>query len=206
MDEHRRSGDTIERLKHEARERSRSTRRGLDATTCERASDALAARLTSLADLTDFAHAHTLLAYAALAEEIDPAPAVARLRERGLAVAFPRIEAPGVLGLHLVADASELEPARYGLREPRPDAPRVAFADVDLVLVPGVAFDERGFRLGYGGGYYDRLLPQLRNDCLRIGLAYDEQVVELLPTEEHDVEMDLVVTPTRTITVDSRAR
>ena len=65
------------------------------------------------------------------------------------------------------------------------------------MIVPGVAFDETGARLGYGGGYFDRLLPMLRADCARIGVAFDEQVLAEIPAEEHDAHVDVVVTPTR---------
>ena len=60
-----------------------------------------------------------------------------------------------------------------------------------------MAFDERGARLGYGGGYYDRLLPRLRRECLRIGFAFDEQLFAEIPAEAHDALMDVVVTPRR---------
>jgi 5-formyltetrahydrofolate cyclo-ligase len=62
-----------------------------------------------------------------------------------------------------------------------------------------VAFDERGMRLGYGGGYYDRLLPRLRPGCLRIGLAFEEQILAEIPAESHDAMVDLIVTQTRAI-------
>ena len=86
--------------------------------------------------------------------------------------------------------------------QPPSEAPRLDALAIDAVLVPGVAFDRAGHRLGYGGGYYDRLLPSLRRDCLRVGLAYDEQVVDELPAEEHDVRLHAVVTPTRLLRFD----
>lgn len=187
----------VEAAKHAARGRAREARCALDAEACHDYAAAAAERLIAL---PAFAIARLVLAYGASEEEIDPAPAVALLRRRGIAIAFPRVESPGELGLHLVARAEDLCAGMFGIREPAADAPRVSPAAVDAVIVPGVAFDEDCWRLGYGGGYYDRLLPMLREECARVGLAYDEQVVDRIPSEEHDVRLDAVVTPTRVIT------
>jgi 5-formyltetrahydrofolate cyclo-ligase len=153
----------------------------------------------ALLALDELAGAQTVLAHAALPTEIDPAPAIARLRERGVRIAYPRIESPGVLGLHYVSHELDLVPGPFGLAQPIEFAPRMHPNDADALLLPGIAFDERGMRLGYGGGYYDRLLPQFRSDCVRIGLGFDEQVLAEIPAESHDEHVDIVVTPTRVI-------
>lgn len=70
----------------------------------------------------------------------------------------------------------------------------VSLDQVSVVLVPGVAFDRRGYRLGYGGGFYDRLLPRLRPDCLTVGIAFDQQVVDALPAEPHDQRVGALLT------------
>lgn len=181
--------------KHELRARLRRMREKLDPAACARHEEALARLLTGLDELRAVS---VVLAHAATSDELDPAIAVRMLEARGVRVAYPRIEPKARLGLHF-ADPSELEPSRYGIREPAISAPRAAYDEIDAVLVPGLAFDERGLRLGRGGGYYDRLLPLLRPDAVRIGIAYDEQVLERIPAEDHDVEMDLVVTPTRVL-------
>ena len=79
------------------------------------------------------------------------------------------------------------------------DALRVEPGDVDpvvldVVVVPGLAFTARGDRLGQGGGHFDRFLPRLRGDCLRIGVAFHEQLVDELPTDGHDIAVDVVIT------------
>lgn len=188
--------DPVAAAKREAREYARAARRAIDPTSFVLASNLLAKRLGGMPEL---AVAQTVLAYGATPEEIDPAIAVERLRACGAVIAYPRIESPGVLGLHIVDEESELVHGPYGLTEPTPDAPGIDPHDIDAVIVPGVAFDRDCWRLGYGGGYYDRLLPMLREDCARIGVAYDEQILETIPADEHDVRLHAVVTPTRVI-------
>lgn len=87
-----------------------------------------------------------------------------------------------------------------GIREPEGNL-RVPLdpALIDVMVVPGVAFDEFGGRLGYGGGFYDRLWPALRQDAILIGVALEEQVVRELPMEEHDMRVGLLVTPQRVV-------
>ena len=189
-------GDALVAAKCAARARAREARDALDRPTCKEAS---AAAALLLLELPEAAFIGLLLAYAALPAEIDPLPAVSAMRRRGAKIAYPRIEAPGVLGVHLVDHELDLVAGPFGLAQPRPQAPQASRVHIDAVIVPGVAFDERGLRLGYGGGYYDRLLPTLAPTCLRIGFAFDEQVLAEIPTEEHDEHVDIIVTQTRVI-------
>jgi len=196
------STDDVAAAKHAARARAREAR-----DTVAVAERRLSAQVLShaLLELPELEIARVVLAYAALPNEIDPAPAIWRLRARGAAIAYPRIEAPGVLGLHLVGHELELVAGPFGLAQPSEHSPRAARSSIDAVILPGVAFDECGRRLGYGGGYYDRLLPTLRPDCLRIGIAFDEQLLEEIPSEEHDAQVHIVVTPSRVIRVSKNA-
>ena len=89
------------------------------------------------------------------------------------------------------------KPHRFGMLEPTPDLPVIAPSTLEVILVPGVAFDRRGGRLGFGGGYYDRFLPT--TPALRVAATYDECLSEALPCGEHDQRMDWVVTPTEEI-------
>lgn len=188
--------DPIAAAKHAARVRAREAREALDLTVCRAHAASLAERLLALPEL---AGAKMVLAYAALPAEIDPGLAVDGLRRRGTRIAYTRIEAPGVLGLHEVDSEADLIPGPLGISQPSADAPRVEHAAIDAVIVPGVAFDESGKRLGYGGGYFDRLLPLLRPDCVRLGVAFDEQLLDHIPAEDHDVDMHIILTPSRTI-------
>ena len=91
----------------------------------------------------------------------------------------------------------ELRISSMGVPEPVPECESVSVSEIDLILVPGLAFDEQGFRLGYGGGFYDRLLAGF-SGCA-IGLCYDFQVLKSVPTAKWDVALSLILTNTRTI-------
>lgn len=193
----------IAQAKREARARARLARDGVDQTERRAAAHTLALALLTLPEL---AAAQVILAYAALPNELDPMPAIWRLRKRGVRIAYPRIEAPGVLGMHFVDHEMELVPGPFGLAQPGEHSPRAAHERVDAVIIPAVAFDEQGTRLGYGGGYYDRLLPMMRRECVRVGVAFDEQVLAHIPVEEHDECVDVIVTPARVIRPDTPRR
>jgi 5-formyltetrahydrofolate cyclo-ligase len=189
-------GDALAAAKHAARSEALSARSGLDSVARTHASAAACGALLALPEL---ARVGIVLGYFALPSEIDPLEAVSALRTRGVTIGYPRVVSPGVLDVHLVNDERELVPGTFGLSEPPAAAPVLEPQLVDAVIVPGVAFGVNGERLGYGGGYYDRLLPRLRSDCVRIGFALDEQVLGEVPAEPHDALMDLLVTPTRVI-------
>jgi len=115
--------------------------------------------------------------------------------------AVPRIE-----GRRLIVhpyDPARLVRHRFGMLEPAPDLPVIDPATLDLVLVPGVAFDRQGGRLGFGGGYYDRFLPT--TPALRVGVTYDECLADVLPCGEHDQCVDWIVTPSDLFRVPSPA-
>jgi 5-formyltetrahydrofolate cyclo-ligase len=97
------------------------------------------------------------------------------------------------MGFQEILSLDNLQSARFGLLEPERDVGlMVEPDDLDLVIVPGVAFDRRGNRLGFGGGYYDRFFE--RCNATRVGLAYAFQVVDDIPAEDHDVKIDWLVT------------
>ncbi len=189
---------TLAARKAGLREATRARRRAIAQDTREAAAVAIANALSGLPELAD---ARLVLGYGANREELDPARAVARLRERGVRIAYPRVTSDNVLDLHEVGSPDELVLGSYSIREPRPESPRVDANEIDVVLVPGVAFDRRGYRLGYGGGFYDRFLARLPEGPLRIGLAFDEQLLDEVPTEPHDQPVDLVVTPSTVVHV-----
>jgi 5-formyltetrahydrofolate cyclo-ligase len=115
------------------------------------------------------------------------------------------------LELFLLEDMGELVEGAYRILEPKQElralpARRVGPEELDLVMVPGTAFDVRGGRMGQGKGYYDRLLAGARADAPLVGLAFDCQIFDEIPVAAHDVFMDTVITETRTITGLGRTR
>lgn len=183
--------------KRELRLRIRAARAGVTPAERESASEAVA---VAAADLPEVAGARVVLGYHALPEEIDPAPLLATLRDRGARVALPRVAEGGQLTWHWVNDPElELAPGPLGILEPAPGTGGPSLHEVDLVVVPGVAFDERCSRLGFGGGYYDRLLGRLHEGASAVALAYDVQVLPEIPRCETDRPVHVVVTPSGTV-------
>jgi 5-formyltetrahydrofolate cyclo-ligase len=133
--------------------------------------------------------------FAAIRDEIDPAPLMTWLHAEGLRLALPVMQGRGKpLLMRAWTPGDAMEPAAWGIAEPMADKPEV---DPDVVLVPLLAFDPRGYRLGYGGGFYDRTLGRLRKlkSIIAVGIAYDEQRVDAVPTESYDEKLDWVLTP-----------
>ena len=129
-------------------------------------------------------------AYHAHQSEADPAELLARLVELGMAIAFPRIAARDTaLDFHIVPAGEILMPGSFGIREPLAHWQR---ATPQVLLVPLLAFDARGHRLGYGGGYYDRTLEALKVPAF--GIAYAGQEVASLPVEAHDRTLGGILT------------
>jgi 5-formyltetrahydrofolate cyclo-ligase len=119
----------------------------------------------------------------------------------GKVVAAPRVDPPQRMlqPLRVVDLDADIEQGYHGIPEPRADRARVAFDAIDFVLTPGVAFDRTGARLGYGGGYYDRLLPLLPAAAPRVAGAFETQIVERVPVAPHDMRVHWIVTELRTI-------
>lgn len=145
-----------------------------------------------------YQRARTVLLYAGVRSEVATEELVERSLAAGKQVLMPRC-LPETRELLLVPISAweELKPSFYGLLEP-PLPAELHPVQPDLVVVPGVAFDTSGYRLGYGGGYYDRLLEGL-NRPTTVGLAFEVQIVPLVPREAHDVPLDFVVTESRFI-------
>lgn len=162
------------------------------------ASRAIAARVMAL---PGFAAARSVLVTLPFRSEWDSALVARAALAAGKRVIVPRVDVSArVLALHAIDSlAHDVAPGYRGVPEPRTDAPGVMPAEIDLALVPGVAFDAHGRRLGYGGGYYDRLLPLLGTAVPRVAGAYDLQLVERVPAAAHDLTVDMVVTPTRAV-------
>lgn len=146
-----------------------------------------------------FTRAALVLLYEPVRGEVATERIAAAAVAAGKGLALPRVQkSPRRLWLHRWdGDPASLHTGAYSIREPDPAWPQVAPGEVDLVVVPGTVFDRAGGRLGYGAGYYDRLLREIRTarpQAVFIGLAYPFQVVDGLPQEAHDVPLDGVAT------------
>ena len=156
----------------------------------------LAAHHAALAGALKLAPGSVVGGYHALPDEADPALLLQALVAAGCHIAFPRIVARDLpLEFHLVPDGEVLKRGAHGIHEPEAHWPSVM---PHLLLVPLLAFDRNGYRLGYGGGFYDRTLFAYRSGAAyrirAIGLAYAAQEMESLPVEAHDMPLDAILT------------
>jgi 5-formyltetrahydrofolate cyclo-ligase len=154
-------------------------------------SERLLARLVAMAVWRD---ARQVLLFAPLAAEPDLDLLWSDGSLAGKACAYPQVAG---MRMHLlrVRSLADLQPTRWGLREPPVEgSAKIPLAEVDLLLVPGLAFDENGGRLGRGGGFYDRLLAGRGEKTFVLGVAFGFQMAAELPLAAHDVRMDAVVT------------
>jgi len=135
--------------------------------------------------------ADTVCAFAALPGEPDPLTPW----PEGKSIALPRVDGE-ILVPHVVESPADLRPGCFGILEPSVDAP-VAGNAFDVILVPGLAFDQSGRRLGRGRGYYDRFLAGTSG--LRVAVCFDWQLVDTIPVEPHDLAMDAILTPSKII-------
>jgi 5-formyltetrahydrofolate cyclo-ligase len=171
------------------RERARARRRELAAAAPD-AGERAAAHLPAHV----IAGARTAAVYLPMRFEVDPAPLARRLRAAGVTILLPAVVARDeALVFRVAPHDGPLEPDAAGLPAPRAGAPAM---DPDLIITPLLAFDSRGHRLGWGGGYYDRTLAALRarRPVLAVGLAFEGQRVDAVPHGPHDQKLDAILT------------
>jgi 5-formyltetrahydrofolate cyclo-ligase len=180
-------------LKADVRSAARDARKALAPEDRERLSRSAVARVLSMPEV---AAARAVLVYASLPEEVDTSTLISSLAASRRVVAVPRVCGPREMTLHPIASLDELTPGACDIPEPDGTTAEMAPEEFDVVVVPGIAFDRTCRRIGFGGGFYDTLLPRLRPGAFTVGLAFDEQLVQEVPCEEHDSPLDAVVTPT----------
>jgi len=141
--------------------------------------------------------AKTILFFAPHREELDVWPLLESALALGKTIVLPRFDAAanGYVSCQIKNLVTDITPGQFGIREPRSSCAVVPLNWLDFVLVPGVAFDLHGRRLGRGQGYYDQILPAVRGTTC--GVAFDEQIVSEVPVGPHDVSFGCLLTPTR---------
>ena len=144
--------------------------------------------------------ARTVALYAPIRGEVPTRDIlIAALRDEKI-VCYPLSHVHGrILAFRAIKSEAELEPGRLGVREPTNSADLIAVDQIDLFVVPGLGFSPDGKRLGRGGGYYDATLKVASARSRRVGLAFNDQIVQSIPTNTDDVDMDLVATESQTI-------
>jgi len=135
--------------------------------------------------------AHTIFAFAPLPLEINIWPFLAELAASSQRLCLPRLTGPGHMEAREAGDLNTLTTNDYGIKEPPASSALIPPGEISVALVPGLLFDRSLWRVGQGGGYYDRFLP--KTNALRIGLARELQIVDSLPHEPHDMQMQFLL-------------
>jgi 5-formyltetrahydrofolate cyclo-ligase len=183
------------KVKAELRKRLRGVRKTAPIEACAARSSAIVERLLQH-EAVQAASRVGLFWPMVTRHEVDLRPLDEALRARGAEVSYPAIDPEsGEMTFHVVSDPASLEERGYGFMEPAVDAPRAGALDV--VVVPALAVDPTGHRIGYGAGYYDRTLPRYAPPAVSIAVAYDWQLVAEVPFTEGDVRCAWVVTDAR---------
>ena len=135
--------------------------------------------------------------YRSKGSEVETSAIDADARARGLIVAYPRVIGARALAFH-AAGLAELVPGPFGLLEPPATAPAIELSAIRAFIIPGIAFDRAGGRIGWGKGYYDATLAAAPVTALRVGLAYECQLIDRVAREPHDVALHIILTEAAT--------
>lgn len=171
-------------------------RRALQRQEVIQASQVIAKKLSALNPLQ---HAQTIMGFAAIQNEVDLQLFLEEQRRCGKRILMPRVEGEQIVAVEWQAEeAGRISP--FGICEPL--GPPVPAEEIDVVLAPGLVFDARGYRLGYGRGYYDRFLPLLRHNAFKCGVCYDFQIVDNVFPHAKDVALHWIVTEKSEVLID----
>lgn len=143
-------------------------------------------------------NADIILMYASFGSEADTWKLAEQLLKRNITLAYPICGDNSEMTFHIVSSVKQLSAGKYGICEPDASLPQPSLTEKSICIVPGLAFTEKGGRLGYGGGYYDRFLAAHKISC-SIALSYESQIAAELPLMPHDIRTDLIVTEERTV-------
>ncbi|MBQ7825263.1 MAG: 5-formyltetrahydrofolate cyclo-ligase [Clostridia bacterium] len=176
--------------KKELRGEMRARRRQLPEREQREAAQAVFERLLAF---EPYQRAKSVMAYMACRGELDLGLVIEDALKSGRTLLAPRCEPDRQMTARRIAGYGDLAPGTYGLMEPKADCVIASPQSIDLILVPGAAFDRAGGRIGQGAGYYDRFLAE--TNALRVGICHSFALLERVPGEAHDIQMDYVITP-----------
>lgn len=185
------------KVKAELRKRMRGVRKTTPIEACQERSKKI---VTALLALDEIKRAKSVALFWPIEarHEVDLRPLDATLRDRGVKIAYPAIDAEtDIMTFRVVSDVTKMEELGYGFMEPPLDAPRAE--EVDVVVVPAIAADPAGHRIGYGAGYYDRTLPKYAPPAVAIAVIFDWQLVAEVPFTPTDVKVAKIVTDSRVL-------
>ncbi len=158
-------------------------------------------------ELEEFQKARVIMFFIPFRNEVDTRPLIEKSLSLGKTVVVPRTlkDTKELIPSRLIDWEQDLAQGAYGIREPLPEKTRpVEPKEIDLLLIPGVAFDLFGNRLGYGGGYYDRFVTNLRSGTPLFAVAFEVQIVDEVPVKEWDHRIDALITEERVVYFNSR--
>lgn len=148
-------------------------------------------------------NSHTIMLYLDFNNEVSTDNLIDNLISQGKIVASPITlkDERKLIPSQITDLKSGIQFGAYNIREPKPEcSSEIDINQIDLVIVPAVAYDLNCYRLGYGGGFYDRFLENLREDAITVGIAFDLQIFESVPKEPHDAQLDYIITESRILT------
>jgi len=150
--------------------------------------------IRNLFSLEEFQKAENVLFFYSIWSEPDTHEMINRAFDLGKTVALPKTYPKGVMAARKIMGFNELTPSRFGIPEPAESAPVIGSEELDFIVVPAIAFDRDGYRLGHGAGYYDRYLSSTR--AFTCGVAREKMLVPRVPREKHDIRVSCIVTET----------
>jgi 5-formyltetrahydrofolate cyclo-ligase len=187
----------LSRTKSELRREYTKMREDMDQSEVERLSEKI---IDTVLKLPVFKRAETVMVYLNFKNEVDSLKMIEESYKAGKKVVIPYCtkETMEIIPSELNDIETEIVKGKNGYLQTKKDCVKpVPIEDIDLIVVPGIAFDKRCYRLGFGAGYYDRFLRKLNFEKPTIGLCYDFQIIHSIPVEEHDVPLDFVITEER---------
>lgn len=180
-------------MKSELRRKYLKLRQSQNEEKAGRSSSIITNKLLELKNIHD---AYCVMAYFAFRGEVDLEPLVDLCIKQGKRICLPKITGEGYMEAVEYFEGCTMQKNKCGIPEPF-GTKNIVKEDIDVVIVPAVAFDEKLYRLGYGGGYYDRFLKD--TDAVKIGVCFDFQITSELPSQKHDKRMDMVISEKRTL-------